>query len=104
MVQLATICVATALALLLVGRCRCRSLLQTRYGYHCIPNGTERGCCSRVSRTNHRHQLVPTSAPTQYGNGQPVLDNHLTHYRAYIAYTQQRPFNQEKLLSWAIGR
>jgi hypothetical protein len=53
---------------------------------------------------NNRHQLVSNQASAQYDNGQPVLPAHLTHYQAYIAYTQQRPFSQEKLLSWSLGR
>ena len=66
--------------------------------------GRFRGRAVTAVGTRQTHQLVPNNAEAQYGNGQPVATNHLTHYRAYIAYTQQRPFSQEKLLSWAVGR
>lgn len=41
LVQLATICLATILALLLVGSRRDGSLLQTRHGHHRVQHGTE---------------------------------------------------------------
>ena len=66
--------------------------------------GRFRGRAVTAVGQNNRHQLVPSRASPQYGNGQPVLPAHLTHYRSYISYTQQRPFNQEKLLSWSLGR
>ena len=66
--------------------------------------GRFRGRAVTAVGTHQRHQLVPSNASPQYGDGQPVDANHLTHYRAYVAYTQQRPFNQEKLLSWSLGR
>jgi hypothetical protein len=53
---------------------------------------------------NNLHQLVSSQASAEYGNGQSVLPAHVSHYQAYIAYTQQRPFSQEKLLSWSLGR
>ena len=46
LVQLATTCLATVLALLPVGSRRSGSLFQTRHGHHRIQNGTERCCCS----------------------------------------------------------
>ena len=66
--------------------------------------GRFRGRAVTAVGSNKRHQLVSSNASAQYGNGQPVASTHLTHYRAYIDYTQQRPFSQEKLLSWAVGR
>ena len=66
--------------------------------------GRFRGRAVTAVGTRQPHQLVPNNASARYGNGTPVETNHLTHYRAYITYTQQRPFSQEKLLSWAVGR
>ena len=66
--------------------------------------GRFRGRAVTAVGTNQGHQLVPSNASAQYGNGQSVTAGHLTHYRAYVAYTQQRPFSQEKLLSWSLGR
>jgi hypothetical protein len=66
--------------------------------------GRFRGRAVTAVGQNNLHQLVSSQASAQYGNGQPVLPTHLSHYRAYIAFTQQRPFNQEKLLSWSLGR
>ena len=66
--------------------------------------GRFRGRAVTAVGSNKRHQLVPSNASAQYGNGQPMATNHLTHYRAYVAYTQKRPFSQEKLMSWAVGR
>ena len=66
--------------------------------------GRFRGRAVTAVGQNNLHQLVSSQASAQYGNGQPVLPAHLTHYRTYINYTQQRPFNQEKLLSWSLGR
>ena len=66
--------------------------------------GRFRGRAVTAVGSNKRHQLVPSNASAQYGNGKPVETNHLSHYRAYVTYTQQLPFSQEKLLSWAVGR
>ena len=66
--------------------------------------GRFRGRAVTAVGQNHAHQLVLSSASVQYGNGQPVLPANLMHYRSYISYTQQRPFSQEKLLSWSLGR
>ena len=66
--------------------------------------GRFRGRAVTAVGQNNLHQLVSSDASAQYGNGQPVLPAHLTHYKSYIAYTQQRPFSQEKLLSWSLGR
>ncbi len=66
--------------------------------------GRFRGRAVTAVGQNQTHQLVASNAPAQYGNGQPVATGHLTHYRAYVSYTQQRPFSQEKLLSWSLGR
>ncbi|MBK8903479.1 MAG: SWIM zinc finger family protein [Anaerolineaceae bacterium] len=66
--------------------------------------GRFRGRAVTAVGQNNRHELVPSVAAAQYANGQPVLPAHLTHYKAYIAYTQQRPFSQEKLFSWSLGR
>ena len=66
--------------------------------------GRFRGRAVTAVGSKQRHQLVPSNAEVQYGNGQPVASTHLTHYRAYVAYTQQRPFSQEKLMSWTVGR
>jgi hypothetical protein len=62
LVQLATICLTPALALLLVSGRRSGSLLQTRHGHHNIQSGTERSCCSRVSRASHRGQWSQAEA------------------------------------------
>jgi len=66
--------------------------------------GRFRGRAVTAVGQNNLHQLVFSQASAQYGNGQPVQPAHLTHYKAYINYTQQRPFSQEKLLSWSLGR
>ena len=66
--------------------------------------GRFRGRAVTAVGQNNLHQLVSSQTSAQYGNGQPVLPAHLTHYKSYIAFTQQRPFSQEKLLSWSLGR
>jgi len=66
--------------------------------------GRFRGRAVTAVGQGHLHQLVPSQANIQYGNGQPVLPAHQTDYKSFVAFTQQRPFSQEKLLSWSLGR
>lgn len=66
--------------------------------------GRFRGRAVTAVGQNNLHQLVPSQAAVQYGNGQPVLPAHQTDYKSFVAFTQQRPFSQEKLLSWSLGR
>ncbi len=66
--------------------------------------GRFRGRAGTAVGQGNLHQLVSSQAAAEYGNGQPVLPAHQTHYKSFVAFTQQRPFSQEKLLSWSLGR
>ncbi len=66
--------------------------------------GRFRGRAVTAVGPEHIHQLVSSQAAVQYGNGKSVLPAHQTDYRSFVAFTQQRPFSQEKLLSWSLGR
>ncbi len=66
--------------------------------------GRFRGRAVTAVGPHNGHQLIHSQAAARYGNGQPVLPAHQTHYKSFVAFTQQRPFSQEKLLSWSVGR
>lgn len=66
--------------------------------------GRFRGRAVTAVGHHNGHQLINSQATARYGNGQPVLPAHQTHYKSFVAFTQQQPFSQDKLLSWSLGR